>query len=85
MVNPENEEIIEDIIENSVIDNHSHRNPTYNLVRLTNTVLVSNRYRISSRAAAALAYSVLKDYCVITEENTVLIIDKCKVNREKKS
>jgi len=49
---------------------------------LENTALISQRYGISDRATAAIASSVLKDVGLITETNTCLVTDKCKISRE---
>lgn len=54
-------------------------------VKLKATALNSDRYSVSDRATAAIASSVLQDIGVISESDTVHVIDKCKIRREKKS
>lgn len=52
-------------------------------ISLPSTAIMSDRYRISDRATAAIASCVLKDVGLISEENLSLIIDKNKIRREK--
>lgn len=52
-------------------------------LRLDNTVLVSERYGVSSRATAAIASSVMQDLGLISESDASLVTDKNKICREK--
>lgn len=52
-------------------------------MKLTSTALVSDRFGVSDRAAAALASSVLQDVGMISEKDMSLVIDKSKIRREK--
>lgn len=63
----------------------STKKPWQMRVKLKATALNSDRYSVSDRATAAIASSVLHDIGVISESDTVHVIDKCKIRREKKS
>ncbi|GBN92525.1 hypothetical protein AVEN_90460-1 [Araneus ventricosus] len=51
--------------------------------KLTSASLVSDRFDVSNRATAVIAFSVLYDLGMISEKDTSLVIDKSKIRREK--
>lgn len=52
-------------------------------LKLKTTALHSDRYRVSERATAVIASSVLEDVGLITKEDFSQVIDKSKIRREK--
>lgn len=60
------------------------RHSSQNRIRLTNTVLVSDRFNISERAAAALITAPLVDFRIVNENKVSLIVDRNKIARERK-
>jgi hypothetical protein len=54
-----------------------------NRLRLPSLAIVSDRYGVSDRAAAALASSVLEDVGLIQSQDTSLVVDRSKLRRER--
>lgn len=54
-----------------------------NLVPLTNTAIIADRYRLSNTVVAAIGNAVLMDYNVLNSDTTEKIIDPNKVGRSR--
>ncbi|XP_065640071.1 uncharacterized protein LOC136072702 [Hydra vulgaris] len=52
-------------------------------ITIKNTALTSDRYGLSDRATAAIASSVLQDFCIVTNYDPSLVVDKNKIRRAK--
>ncbi|XP_065681321.1 uncharacterized protein LOC136094960 [Hydra vulgaris] len=56
----------------------------YNLMKLDRFAMEAVRYDVSSRAAAALANALLLDYGIIKHGDSNQVVDRSKIEREKK-
>lgn len=50
---------------------------------ILNTALVSDRYGLSNRQTAAISSAVLKDFGIVTKDDTSCVIDKSKIQRSR--
>ena len=74
----------------AVVDSIPQNHPTLKFsassqmrLALTSTATTSARFGVSDRATAAIVSSVLHDIGLVTEEDTVHVVDKSKIRRER--
>lgn len=59
--------------------------PHYNTVKLYQVPLAADRYNVSDQAAAAIATATLIDYGLVTPDSNLLVVDRKKVQRSRRS